>query len=60
MQNEIGKIIIKIEQSSSEYESDVRSELDKYFKDDIDFEIRWGQKLHMMNGKLKDFITTLN
>lgn len=60
VQNEIGKIIIQIEQSSSEYESDVRRELDKYFKDDIDFEIRWGQKLHTMNGKLKDFITTLN
>lgn len=60
IQNEKGKIMLKIEQSSQEYEKDVRNELTKYFKDDIDFTILWGETLHAMNGKLKDFITTLN
>lgn len=38
----------------------VRRELEKYFKDGIEFTIRWGVKLHTHKEKLKDFITTID
>lgn len=60
VQNEKGKVVLKIEQNVPEYSDALNVELDKYFHDDIDFEVRWAEKLHAMNGKLKDFITTLN
>lgn len=60
IQKEKGRITLKIEQAISDYEPDIRKELAKYFGDDIEFDIEWGQTLHTMDGKLKDFITTLN
>lgn len=59
IQNEKGRVILKIEQPDKEYSTDLSIELIKYFKKDVHFDIRWGQKLHTMDGKLKDFITTL-
>lgn len=59
VQNEAGKILLKIEQNQPETEELIRIELKKYFKDDIHFELVFGAKLHEMEGKLKDFITTL-
>lgn len=60
IQSEKGKILIKIEQAIGDYHRDLQNELIKYFSNDIEFEIRYGQKLHTMDGKLKDFITELN
>lgn len=60
VQEEKGKIVLKIEQDQHEYLTALQNELQKYFHEDIDFEIRWGEHLHSMNGKLKDFITSLN
>ena len=60
IQNEKGKIQLNIEQSEDKYLDILRKELYKYFKEDVEFDIRWGQSLHKMQGKLKDFITTLN
>lgn len=59
MQNEKGKVLLKIEQNLPECLKALKIELGKYFHKDVDFEIRWGEKLHVMNGKLKKFITTL-
>lgn len=55
-----GRITLKIEQEDTGHEPAIRKELYKYFGDDIEYEIIWKQKLHTMDGKLKDFITTLN
>lgn len=60
VQNEKGRSILKIEQNSPEYLDDVKSELNKYFGDDVEFEVEFGRKLHEMDGKLKDFITTID
>lgn len=60
VQEEKGKIILRIEQDKQEYLTALQNELQKYFHGDIDFEIKWGEHLHSMNGKLKDFITSLN
>ncbi len=60
VQNERGKVVLKIEQNVPEHSEALNAELDKYFHGDIDFEVKWGEKLHAMNGKLKDFITTLD
>ena len=60
VQNEKGKVLLKIEQNNVEYEMILREELEKYFHRDIIFIIQWGEHFHTMNGKLKDFITTLN
>ncbi|WP_177765350.1 phenylacetate--CoA ligase family protein [Flavobacterium sp. I3-2] len=59
IQNERGVIILKIEQESPESKDLLTIELRKYFGSDISFEINFGAKLHTMEGKLKDFITTL-
>lgn len=59
VQNEKGKTILRIEQNVPEHSEALNAELDKYFHGDIDFEVQWGEKLHAMNGKLKDFITSL-
>jgi len=37
----------------------LNKELVKYFGEDISFEVLTGQKLHKMEGKFKDFISTL-
>ena len=60
VQNEKGKVLLKIEQNLPEYLKTLKIELGKYFHNDVDFEIRWGERLHVMSGKLKDFITTLD
>lgn len=60
IQNERGHVLLKIEQNMPEYLVDLKHELEKYFHQDITFDIKWGENLHAMNGKLKDFITTLN
>jgi len=58
-QNKIGEVILRIEQNRPELLSLLQHELFKYFKKEILFEIKWGCKLHKMNGKLKDFISTI-
>lgn len=59
VQNELGKVTLNIAQEMPQYLNDLNIEINKYFGDDIDFTIHWGQKIHPLNGKLKDFITTL-
>lgn len=60
VQHTKGTVVLKIEQDySSEFEQHLQYELHKYFKEDIQFDIEWNCKLHTMDGKLKDFITTL-
>ena len=59
VQDKPGEVTIKIEQIHPELASDIKVEMEKYFKDDLDYQLLWGTKLHSMNGKLKDFITTL-
>ena len=59
IQNEVGNIELNIEQNSPELLSDLQHELVKYFNSDVSFSIHWGTKLHAMDGKLKDFVTTL-
>lgn len=61
IQDNKGYIQLNIEQAeTASTAAALKIELDKYFKDDVIFDIRYGQKLHLMNGKLKDFITTLD
>ena len=60
IQNEPGKILLKIEQDNPDALIYLNNELKKYFKSDVDFEILFNSNLHTMDGKLKDFITTLN
>ncbi len=55
-----GEIILKIEQNEDANLLILKRELFKYFKDDINFNILWGKKLHKMNGKLKDFLTYID
>ena len=59
IQKEKGKIVLKVEQNAPQYEPDLRIEIEKYFRNDVNFEILWGQTLHTHQGKLKDFITEL-
>ncbi|UZJ65460.1 hypothetical protein OKW96_04510 [Sphingobacterium sp. KU25419] len=51
--------MLKIEQALIA-EDLVAEELEKYFKNDVKFEIQYNAVLHAMDGKLKDFITTLD
>ena len=60
IQSEIGNITLKIEQDAKNFEKQLKDELSKYFSDDIIFEIWYEQKLHSMEGKLKDFITYID
>lgn len=60
VQSDVGMAILKIEQDRPDCEYLIRVELEKYFKTDINFEIRFNEKLHAMDGKLKDFITTID
>lgn len=59
IQNEKGKIFLKIEQGDENRIELIVKELNKYFGDDVLFDIEFNSKLHAMDGKLKDFITTL-
>ncbi|MBU2907273.1 phenylacetate--CoA ligase family protein [Arenibacter algicola] len=58
-QNFKGLVDIDIEQEEHGNGPILEKELKNYFKDDIEFTIRYGQHLHKMDGKLKNFITTL-
>lgn len=60
IQNEKGKVLLRIEQSHNEIlDRLIKEQLNAYFKNDIVFEIKYGEKLHAMNGKLKDFIQNI-
>lgn len=61
VQNEKGKLLFKIEQGlSSPEEKRLVQEIIKYFDNDMTIEILQKQQLHKMDGKLKDFISTIN
>ena len=60
VQNEKGHVLLKIEQDKPECFAALEKELMKYFHADVIFEVKWGEHLHTMDGKLKDFVTTLN
>lgn len=60
VQHKPGEVVLNIEQHTSETKSFVKKELKKYFKDDVQFEINFGVSLHSKEGKLKDFITTID
>lgn len=54
-----GRVTMDIEQEERGNGPILEKELKNYFKDDIEFTIRYGQNLHKMDGKLKNFITIL-
>ena len=55
-----GKVEINIEQElSAEQIKLVHHQCTKYFKNDIDVRIRTGVTIHSMDGKLKDFVSTI-
>ncbi|WP_223170264.1 phenylacetate--CoA ligase family protein [Maribacter aquimaris] len=58
-QNFKGLVDMDIEQEELGNGPILEKELRNYFKDDIEFTIRYGQNIHKMDGKLKNFITTL-
>lgn len=58
-QHKPGEITLRIEQDMPQYTKELQAELSRYFSDDVDFTILWGEKLHAMKGKLRDFVTTL-
>jgi len=61
IQNSKGKVLLRIEQAHHKVlDRLIRKELDKYFNNDVDFDIKYGEKLHAMNGKLKDFVQNLD
>ncbi|MDQ7918275.1 phenylacetate--CoA ligase family protein [Mesonia sp. MT50] len=60
VQHKPGTIVLNIEQNKPATKSFVEQELKKYFKDDVEFEINFGVSLHSKEGKLKDFITTID
>lgn len=59
IQEEKGKVLLKIEQNNTGIENYIKTELQKYFETDIEFKIVFNSKLHEMEGKLRDFITKL-
>jgi len=55
-----GSVTIKIQQDLFPSQRLLlNKELVKYFGEDISFEVLTGQKLHKMEGKFKDFVSTL-
>lgn len=60
IQNQKGEVLLKIEQNYSD-KTDflIKRELFKYFKSDVIFQIQYSEKLHKMDGKLKDFIQNI-
>ena len=60
VQERPGHIVLKIEQNHPELLPCLEAELKRYFVDDLAFDIRWGEPLHTMNGKLRDFITYID
>jgi len=60
VQNEKYKVLLRIEQPHDEIlDRLIKEQLNSYFKNDIAFDIKYGEKLHAMNGKLKDFIQNI-
>lgn len=60
VQNKKGIVTLKIEQRKDQYTHEkLLQELNKYFGDDVEFDIHYEQILHTHKGKLKDFITSL-
>lgn len=57
VQERAGHILLRIEQNRPELQPYVETELKRYFSDDLEVDIRWGESLHAMDGKLRDFIT---
>ncbi len=55
-----GLVDIAIEQEEIGNGPILEKELKNYFQDDIEFNVKYGQNLHNMDGKLKNFITTLS
>lgn len=61
LQNKKGEVLLKIEQEFTQNYYDIlQNELSKYFKNDVSFDIQWNSKFHSKDGKLKDFITTID
>ena len=60
VQNEIGKVTLLIEQQKNDSEKPLQNELFKYFSDDVDFTVKYEQNFHVIEGKLKDFITNMD
>lgn len=54
-----GLVDLYIEQEETNSKFILERELEKYFKDDIEFNIHYGMDLHNMEEKLNDFITTI-
>lgn len=59
IQENKGKLVLKVEQEDNNYRGKIVNQLEKYFANDLDCEILFNQKLHKMEGKLKDFISTV-
>ena len=60
-QHEAGRLKVIIEQNLSDDElSALKNEFTKYFKDDMDIEIVDATPIPRQDGKMKDFITTLD
>lgn len=60
IQKEKGKIILKIEQNTPQHLLILEKVLNTFFNEDIKFEIYFGSKINDKNGKLKDFVTTID
>ena len=60
VQNENGKVTLLIEQPDNDPSKLLQNELYKYFSDDIDFTVKYEQNFHVKEGKLKDFITSID
>ncbi len=60
-QNTVGVVKLRIQQQMTPVQkSFLKKELFKYFDDDLTIEILLGQTLHKMQGKLRDFISTID
>lgn len=60
VQERAGEITLKIEQAkNNDCHEKLLKELHKYFGDDLDFNILYEQVLHTFDGKLKDFVTSM-
>ena len=61
LQEEKGKLVFLIKnETEAELQQKLCKEIKQHFKDDIDFEINTDLELKKSNGKLKNFISTIN
>lgn len=58
-QHERGKVVIDIEQDCPEHLGLVQAEIRKYFGEDLDATVRFGQKVESGQKKRKDFVSYL-